>query len=254
MDEESERPEADPGFQPEAEAKRLLRSSRAGTLATLDGSGSPFATLVTVATAPGGSPLLLLSQLASHTRHLDKDARVSLLLADSGEGDPLTHPRVTITGVAEKLSDPETRVAAKWRFLAKHPKAALYADFSDFSFWQIAMDQIHLNGGFARAARFPAKRIMTPVEAAEPLLASEAGAIAHMNADHADALSLYAQVFAGQPAGEWHVTGIDPDGLDLAFGDRTARIPFPALVTSTAQLRKVLAELAKTARENLPYQ
>jgi putative heme iron utilization protein len=253
MGEESERSGADPGFQPGVEAKRLLRSSRAGTLATLNGSGDPFASLVTVATAPDGSPLLLLSQLASHTRHLDKDGRVSLLLADSGEGDPLTHPRVTITGVAEKLSDPETRAAAKWRFLAKHPKAALYADFADFSFWRIAMDQVHLNGGFARAARFPAKRIITPVEEAAPLLAAEAGAIAHMNADHADALSLYAQVFAGQPAGAWQVTGIDPDGLDLACGDRTARIPFPSLVTSAEQLRKVLAGLAETARESLPY-
>ena len=254
MDDASEQPEADSGFQPEAEAKRLLRATRAGALATLDGSGDPFVSLVTVATAPDGSPLLLLSQLASHTRHLDKDARVSLLLADSGDGDPLTHPRMTITGVAEKLDDPETRIPAKWRFLAKHPKAALYADFADFSFWRIAMEQVHLNGGFARAARFPAKRIITPVEAAEPLLASEAGAIAHMNGDHADAVSLYAEVFAGQPAGAWHVTGIDPDGLDLAFEDRTARIPFPALVTSTAQLRKVLVELAKTARESLAYQ
>jgi putative heme iron utilization protein len=239
---------SDEGFQPEAEARRLLRSSRAGTLATLNGSGDPFASLVTVATAPDGSPLLLLSQLASHTRHLDKDPRVSLLLADSGTGDPLTHSRMTITGKAQKISDPEIRVAAKWRFLAKHPKAALYADFGDFSFWRIAMDQIHLNGGFARAARFPAQRILTPVADAEPLLAAEAGAIAHMNADHADALSLYAQVFAGQPGGAWQVTGIDPGGLDLAFGDRTARIPFPALVTSAGQLRKILVELAKAAR------
>jgi len=157
-----------------------LRSSRVGTLATLDGSGGPFASLVTVATAPDGSPLLLLSQLASHTRHLDKDGRMSLLLADSGEGDPLTHPRATITGVAEKLAGPEVREAAKARFLAKHPKAALYADFADFSFWRIAMDQVHLNGGFARAARFPAKRILTPAEEAGPLLAAEASAIAHM--------------------------------------------------------------------------
>jgi putative heme iron utilization protein len=242
----SEQPGAD--FQPETEARRLLRSIRAGTLATLNGAGDPFASLVTVATAPDGSPLLLLSQLASHTRHLDKDPRVSLLLAESGEGDPLTHPRVTITGNAHKISDPDLRTAARSRFLAKHPKAALYADFADFSFWRITMDQIHLNGGFARAARFPANRIMTPVAEAGSLLAAEADAIAHMNADHADALSLYAQAFAGQPAGAWQVTGIDPDGLDLAFGDLTARISFPALVTSAGQLRTVLVDLANAAR------
>ena len=239
---------ADPDFQPLAEAKRLLRSVRAGTIATLDGSGAPFASLVSVATDPDGSPLILVSQLSSHTRHLDKDPRASVLLADTGEGDPLTHPRLTITGVANKIVGPEARAAARQRFLAKHPKAALYADFGDFSFWRLAMDQIHLNGGFARAARFPAARLLTSTADAEALLVSEAGAVAHMNADHADALALYATALAGQPAGAWLATGLDPEGMDLACGDRTARLVFPHRVTTPGDLRMVLVALAKMAR------
>ncbi|WP_158811650.1 HugZ family protein [Beijerinckia sp. L45] len=249
-DDAQARPGGDPDFQPLAESRRLLRSIRAGTLATLNGSGDPFASLVSVATEPDGSPLILVSQLSSHTRHLDKDPRASLLLAETGEGDPLTHPRLTITGVAEKLAEPAARAAARDRFLAKHPKAALYADFGDFSFWRLAMDQIHLNGGFARAARFPARRILTETADAEALLASEAGAIAHMNADHADALAVYAQVLAGQPAGAWLATGLDPDGMDLACGDRTARLVFPHRVTTPGDLRMVLVALAKTARSS----
>jgi putative heme iron utilization protein len=239
---------ADPDFQPLAEAKRLLRSVRAGTIATLNGSGAPFASLVSVATDPDGSPLILVSQLSSHTRHLDKDSRASLLLAETGEGDPLTHPRLTITGKANKIVEPAARAAARQRFLAKHPKAALYADFGDFSFWRLAMDQIHLNGGFARAARFPAARILISTADAEALLASEANAVAHMNADHADALALYATVLAGQPAGAWLATGLDPEGMDLACGDRTARLSFPQRVTTPGDLRMVLVTLAKTAR------
>lgn len=239
-------PEKD--FQPVAEAKRLLRSIRAGTLATLNGTGDPFATLVTVATDPDGSPLLLVSQLSAHTRHLDKDPRCSLLLAEAGEGDPLAHPRLTITGSAAKVTEPDTRSAIRARFLARHPKAELYADFSDFSFWRIGMDQIHLNGGFARAARFPAARLLTPIADAANLIAAEAGAVAHMNADHADALALYAEVLAGQPAGEWIATGLDPDGMDLACGDRTARLAFPDRITTPGDLRKVLVALAGQAR------
>lgn len=237
-----------PGFEPEREARHLLRAARAGTLATLAGGGDPFASLITVATAPDGAPLMLLSQLSSHTRHLDRDPRCSLLLARSGEGDPLSHPRVTITGLAAKITAAEARGAAKARFLAKHPKAALYADFGDFAFWRVTMDQIHLNGGFARAARFPAKRILTPVEDAGGLLAAEASAIAHMNEDHADALSLYAQVLAGQPPGDWRATGLDPDGLDLAWGDLTARVAFPERVSTALALRTTLAAMAKAAR------
>ncbi len=134
------------------------------------------------------------------------------------------------------------------RFLARHPKAELYADFADFSFWRIAMEQVHLNGGFARAARFPAARLLTPTAGAAELLAAEAGALAHMNADHADALALYAQALAGQPAGAWLATGLDPDGMDLACGDLNARLPFPEPVTTPGDLRKMLVTLAERAR------
>ena len=242
------RPGGDPDFKPLAEARRLLRTIRAGSLGTLNGSGDPFASLVTVATDHDGSPLILVSQLSAHTRHLDKDPRVSLLLAETGPGDPLAHPRLTITGTAAKIAVPEARRAVRARFLARHPKAELYADFGDFSFWRIAMEQVHLNGGFARAARFPAVRLMTKIDDADELLASEDGAVAHMNADHADALSLYAQTIAGKAAGPWIATGLDPDGMDLALGDETARIPFAERVIDSHTLRKVLVKLAHAAR------
>ena len=237
-----------PAFDALAEAKRLLRGTRAGTLATLNGSGDPFASLVTVATDPAGAPLILVSQLSSHTRHMDKDPRVSLLLAETGEGDPLAHPRLTLTGTAEKVVEREARRAVRGRFLARHPKAELYADFADFSFWRIALEQVHLNGGFARAARFPGSRLLTPLAGADTLLAAEDGAVAHMNADHRDALALYAQKIAGKPKGDWLATGIDPDGMDLACGDLTARIPFATPIMHPGDLRKVLVDMAKAAR------
>ncbi|MDB5649626.1 MAG: pyridoxamine 5-phosphate oxidase, partial [Hyphomicrobiales bacterium] len=86
------------GYDGLAEARRLLRSIRAGALGTLDPEGGPFTSLVNVATDTDGSPLLLMSQLSAHTRHLAADGRVSLLLAEVGKGDPLAHPRLTLTG------------------------------------------------------------------------------------------------------------------------------------------------------------
>ena len=238
----------EPSFDPLAESKRLLRSIRAGALATLTASGDPFSTLTTIATDYDGSPLLLVSQLSAHTRHLDGDPRCSLLLAETGAGDPLAHPRLTITGKAAKVTDAQARKAVRARFLARHPKAELYVDFGDFSFWRVTMEQVHLNGGFARAARFPASRLLTSLDDADTLIAAEANAVGHMNADHADALALYAEALAGQPAGAWFATGLDPDGMDLACGDLTARLAFPGRITSPGDLRKVLVDLAKLAR------
>ncbi len=212
--------------------------------------GTPFRSqvLVNVATAPDGSPILLLSRLAAHTRHLAADPRLSLLLVQTGAGDPLAYPRVTIMGRAECVIDPDGRAALKARFLAKHPESALYADFGDFSFWRVAMELAHLNGGFARAGHFKAAALATPLDGAEALVAAEAQALAEVNAHHQDALARFATAFAEKSDGPWRATGIDPEGIDLGCGDRTARIVFPRPVRTLQELREMLPQLIEAAR------
>jgi putative heme iron utilization protein len=226
------------------EARRLLRTIRAGALASLAASGHPFASLVNVATDYDGSPLLLLSRLAAHTVNLERDPRCSLLLSQGGRGDPLAHPRLTLTGRAERTKDGHVR----GRFLRRHPKSELYAGFADFSFWRITIDDAHLNGGFARAADFSGDTVLTPIKGADALLAAEEGAIAHMNEDHRHALSLYATKLLGEPEGPWRATGVDPMGLDLAAGDRTARLVFDAPIMTAGELRSILVAMATRAR------
>jgi heme iron utilization protein len=230
-------------------ARTLLRTIRSGALATVDpSSGAPFASLVSVATDMDGSPLLLVSRLAVHTTHLDQDPRASLLLAASGKGDPLAHPRLTLMGRVAVTEDPRVRR----RFLARHPKAELYADFPDFSFRRLTIEGAHLNGGFARAALLSPSEILTDIGDAEALLAAEEGALAHMNADHREALALYATVLAGAAPAEWRATGLDPDGMDLAAGDLTARLPFAERVQDPGALRQVLVRRAEDARRLKP--
>ncbi len=233
-----------PDYDPVGEAKRLLRTVRAGCLATLDGRGRPFATLVNVATAADGAPILLMSKLAAHTRNLEARAEASILLPQAGKGDPLAHPRLTVSGSLARDPDPALRA----RFLARHPKSELYAGFADFSFWRMEVDGFHLNGGFARAADFEPADILTDVVGAADLVAAEAGALQHLNQNHAEALRLYAARLDGQAHARWHATGLDPEGLDLSAGDKTSRIAFPYRVTTAADLRAVLVELAAEAR------
>jgi heme iron utilization protein len=245
---ETAAPPAD--FAPQALARNLLRSIRAGTLATLDrNTGHPFASLVNVATDADGSPVILVSRLSTHTANVEIDGRASILLAETGKGDPLAHPRLTVLGrmaQVARTSDEAARV--RRRFLARHPKSELYAGFGDFGFWRMTVASAHLNGGFARAADLTAADVLTDVADAADLVAAEADAVAHMNADHAEACRLYATKLLGEPDGAWRMTGIDPDGADLALGDRTARLVFPQRVTEPAQLRQVLVALAGRAR------
>jgi heme iron utilization protein len=239
-----------PDFDPKSLAKTLLRATRAGTLATIDrNTGHPFASLVNVATDSDGSPLILVSRLSTHTANLEADARAALLLASTGKGDPLAHPRLTVIGSFHHLRrDDPAEPHARGRFLARHPKSELYAGFADFSFWRFKTVSAHLNGGFARAADLTADDVTTDVADAADLLQAEASAVAHMNSDHADAVRLYATKLLGAADGAWRITGLDPDGLDLACGDFTARLPFAERVTTAAQLRKVVVDLAQQAR------
>src|SRR5579863_10291639 len=240
-----------PDFDPKSVAKGLLRATRAGSLATIDRhTGHPFASLVNVATDVDGAPLILVSRLSTHTANLEHDGRASVLLASTGKGDPLAYPRLTLLGTfvqIERGSANEPRM--RRRFLSRHPKSELYAGFADFSFWRLAVVSAHLNGGFARAADLNAADVLTDVSDAENLIGAEASAVEHMNADHAEAVKLYATKLLGADDGPWRLTGLDPDGLDLARGDLTLRLPFPDRVTSAEQLRKVVVAMAAKARQ-----
>jgi heme iron utilization protein len=239
-----------PDFDPKALAKGLLRATRAGALATIDrNTDHPFASLVNVATDVDGAPLILVSRLSTHTANLEVDGRASLLLASSGKGDPLAHPRLTLLGGFTQIAREGGGVQrVRRRFLARHPKSELYAGFADFSFWRLDVASAHLNGGFARAADLKAGDVMTDISGAENLIDAEESAVTHMNGDHAEAVRLYATRLLGAEDGPWRLTGLDPDGLDLARGDLTLRLPFAERVTDAEQLRKVVVDLAKQAR------
>lgn len=231
-------------------AKTLIRSARFGALAVVEPrTGWPLASRVGVATDCDGAPLIMVSGLSAHTRALAADPRASLLLGEPAEGDPLAHPRITLLCRADRL-ERGTRAyeRAERRYLNRHPKAALYAGLGDFTMVRLAPERASLNGGFGRAYEMTPDDFLTHGPGAKALGAIEAGAITHMNADHQEAVVLYATHFAGASAGEWAITGIDGDGMDLSLGDEVRRVFFPRQPAGEGDLRLILAEMARTAR------
>jgi putative heme iron utilization protein len=236
---------ADPAFNAKSAAKRLMREARSGAIATLTAKGGdPYCSLVNVATEADGSPLLLLSRLALHTKNILADARISLMLDERKEGDPLQGARVMLSGTAAPTANPASRA----RYLARQPEAAMFADFPDFAFYRMTISGAHLVAGFGRIVDLTPADILTEVSDAQALLDAEAGAAEHMNEDHSDALRLYATKLLGAPDGTWRCAGCDPEGLDLQIGRLAARLDFPERVTSPGALRQTLVALAQKAR------
>jgi putative heme iron utilization protein len=220
-------------------ARKLLRSIPLATLATLArDTHYPFATLTSVATCPDGAPLLLLSGLAHHTKNLRADPRASLLLAESGKGDPLTHPRLTVVGRVAPLNDP----FARKRFLRRHPKAALYADFPDFGFFRLQPEGAHLNGGFARAADYNGADMLTSVAGAEALVEAEEALLDEIDALPAEMRGQLAAAAGEDKLSQWRAVGLDPEGVDLASGKASARLVFARAAKSPGEWREALAE------------
>jgi putative heme iron utilization protein len=223
-------------------ARCLLRRARAGTLAT-QMDGQPFASLVTPVVAPDGAVLVLLSSLATHTRHLLADARCALMVMGAAENaNPQTAPRVTVTGLAERCADP----ALRRYWVARHPYAALYADFSDFSIWRLLPQAGHYVGGFANATSLPGNALLPPREAVAALAEAAPRILAHCNEDHREALNQLAGTQGKE--GAWQMLGVDTDGIDLVQDDTILRVAFHAPVADAAGVRAELVRLLHTHR------
>ena len=273
-------------------ARRLVRTARYGALAVLDpATGHPLASRVALSTDVDGTPLILISSLSAHTGALAADARCSLLCGEPGRGDPLAHARITLVTKARRIDrgDEDTHARARRRYLARQPKAALYADFGDFAFWRLEVQRASLNGGFGRAFELEAGDVLSEVtssstparqdamapqdqpapsgrpaesgesgESAAPVVPDialdafatlEAEAVAHMNDDHPQTVDLYATALAGTTAGDWRLATIDPHGFELTRADEVRRLEFDHPVQEAGGLHAALIAMARRARE-----
>jgi len=236
-----------------AERARTLAASRGvGTLATVaqDPAGFPYGSFVTFAML-GPDPVFLVSQMAAHTKHLRADPRASLLVAEDSEADPLANGRVTLVGPCEPVDEP---AEARETFLAAHPGAAYYVDFTDFGFYRLDVQAVRYIGGYGRMSwvDVDAWRGASP----DPLAPHASGILEHMNADHADALVAYARAFTRATTAQASVmTGVDRYGFEMSVeterGPRPARIAFDAPIETPTDARKALVALVKKARASL---
>ena len=229
-------------------ARSLLRRSRQGALATfMTVGGDPYCSLVNIASHADGSPILLISRLALHTRNILADSRVSLMLDERAGGDPLEGSRIMVAGRAEEAVEGEAAVPRQ-RYLNAHPSAEAFVNFKDFSFFRIRPAAAHLVAGFGRIVDLEPAQFLTDISDCGALLEAEQGAIDHMNADHRDTMNLYATRLLGAAVADWRCTGCDPDGIDMQAGAVTLRLDFPRRIVTAAALREVLKELAAQAR------
>jgi putative heme iron utilization protein len=131
--------------------RELLTNERFGVLATLSArrGGWPFASLTPYALSGDGEPLLVLSDLAEHTRNLREDPRASLLVHDAAAADdPQAGARATLLGKVELVQSADVADAGKC-YVERHPQSAEYlGELKDFRLYVLRVTDVRFINGF----------------------------------------------------------------------------------------------------------
>jgi heme iron utilization protein len=248
---------------PGERVRTLVSGATDGTLSTLalDPAGYPFGSIVTYALDDRGAPLVLLSTMAEHTRNLAADPRASLLVTEGGDGaGRLAAARVTLVGTIAPVPDHEQE-AATATYLAVHP-GAFWARFPDFAVHRLEVEAIRHVRGFGEMSWVPPA---TYDEAEpDPVAPAEAGILAHVNDDHADALATIVAAFlpVEGPVASVRMTSCDRYGFEVRIdlapprpGDDRAlafgRLGFDEVLTAPGQTRHALVRLVRAAEAEL---
>ena len=225
------------------DARHLLRKNRFGMLATLSKkfSGHPFGSITPYILDHDAQPVILISTLAEHTKNIDKDNRVSLLVHEAGDNVQV-EARITVLGDCARMQDQEQ---VKTRYLRYFPNASGYFDTHDFFFYCIAPIMIRYIGGFGEIHWIPAKDFTAPEN---HLAVQEEGILAHMNQDHAQNLHDYCHHYQGKKAKNVKMVGIDCDGFDVRADGELLRFDFDAPALDAMQAREALVKMAKESK------
>ncbi|WP_028635163.1 MULTISPECIES: HugZ family protein [Pseudomonas] len=223
-------------------ARELLLKEYRGVLSTHSKSmpGYPFGSVVPYCLDAQGNPLILISRIAQHTHNLQKDPKCSLLVGEREAQDVQAVGRLTVMAQAHKLLDQAAIDAAAQRYYRYFPDAADYHSAHDFDFWTLVPVRHRYIGGFG------AIHWLDQVTLANPFAGqAEAGMVAHMNSDHANALAHYVQLTGLPNDAPACMAGVDSEGMHLRIGQAVHWLPFPSICNTPTQVREALVLLAR---------
>lgn len=240
------------------EARTFIQSEHDGMLCTLSRrlAGFPFGSIAPFALSAAGEPLILISEIAEHTKNVRADARASFLIQASNALDQQASARATLMGYAIPVSKPFYEDAER-RYLKVVPNAAGYFATHDFSLFKINVLQVRFIGGFGNIHWIDGEEILDRASdaALDAIAPYAAGICKHMNEDHQEAMRAYAKAFADIDANAAKMIHVDSYGFDLiaitSAAHQPLRLDFPAPVSTTEELRKATVEMVRRARELL---
>ena len=233
-------------------AKEILRTVRFGALAVCEpDTGHPLISKVGLASDIDGSPVLLLSQISTHTKAIKNDSRCSLLLGDGGVGDPLNEPRISLIAKAAQIPQKsELHKNLRDRYLRHQPYAKVYIDFRDFSFFRIEFEKANLNAGFGQFYVLESDDIILSQNWIPDLRRCESDIISQSNKNSEQIVNEFVKTLEVDAKKPWKIISVDPEGFNLSAGNDILRVNFLATINETNDLVREFVENIKTSIES----
>jgi hypothetical protein len=228
------------------DAHSLLLSEYHGVLSThsVDAPGYPFGSVVPYCMDSDGQPVILISTIAQHTKNIQENPKVSLIVTEGEANDVQAAPRLTWLGNANIVSDDEN---VSIRYYKYFPESRDYHKTHDFNFYRIELVRARYIGGFGIIRWLEPKELVR----ANPFSVQDEHAIvSHMNHDHADAMIDYCcyQRIELPDGFQPIMVGVDAAGFHLRVDAHIIRFAFPRPVNSLEEVRQILVEMTKQAR------
>jgi len=223
-------------------ARRLLNHQSVGVLSThsIDVEGYPFGSIAPYALDYESEPIILISDIAQHTRNIKRNNKVSLTVFDQCVDDPQSNSRLTWIGDAELIDPNDTPI--RDRYLRYFPSAESYFETHDFSFYRIRLRRARFIGGFGQIYWIEPDRMLVK----NPFREAEKGIVEHMNRDHQQALVHYCKILGRESVDSVTMTGIDSDGFDMLADKRKLRMEFDSPIDTVEAARAKLIKLARS--------
>ena len=229
------------------DARSLILNEYRGVLSTHsdDLPGYPFGSIVPYCLDGEGRPVMLITKIAQHTKNIQSDPKVSLIISQSDVDDTHTSARVTWVGDAELIKEPEV---ISERYYSYFPQAKAYDKQGihkvyNFDFYRINLTKARYIGGFGKAVWVRNELISRK----NPLFGEvEAKIVNHMNEDHLDAIKTYCETAGIEiPNGKTpRLAGVNGEGIHVIMGRRIVFIRFPEAVTNASEARQQLVAMA----------
>ena len=223
-------------------ARQLLNHQSVGVLSThsVDVEGYPFGSIAPYVLDYDGEPVMLISDIAQHTRNIKQNNKVSLTIFDRYSNDPHASGRLTWIGDAEPVSPDDAEISR--RYQRYFPSSESYFQAHDFSLFCIHLRRARFIGGFGQIFWVEADEMRLE----NPFRQAETGIVKHMNEDHQKALRHYCTALKGVEVEVVAMTGIDREGFDLLADGLKLRIDFDSPISTVEEARATLAKLARS--------